>query len=124
MTTMKAVYDLAVTPDRKTLYMAQFDAMAQGRRKVYSYILGYPWEGGKNERPVPVTLRTGQSPIEIRVLENHPFLFTADHETNGLSILNIRRAGQAVPTCPAPRTVLVAPSETRMIVACWRGYTG
>lgn len=121
LTDLRNVYDLA--PDREggNLYLAQLDPMAGQGRKVYGYILSYPHEKGQSRAAVPISVPTGRSPAQIRVLRHHPFLLTADSETNGLSLINERRDGRAVPTCPAPRAILMSPDETRMLVACWRG---
>lgn len=121
VTEMKQVYDLDATPDGDTLYLAQADPMTQPPARVYGYILSYEWKGGEAELVVPDALRTGSDPQDITVLRSQPFLLTADHQTNGLSLLNWQKDGRAVPTCPAPETVLVSPDETRMFVACWRG---
>lgn len=115
VTEVPKVYDLAPAPDGGTLYLVQFDPEARGPRPRYSYALSYSTAGA------PASLRTGLSPVAVRTLREDPFLITADSGTNGLSLINHNGDGRAVPTCPAPRAVILSPDETRMAVACWRG---
>jgi len=121
VTEVSRVYDLATDPEADTLYLVRYDPMRLRSGEVYSYILGYSYEKGQARQPAPISLRTGKRPVEVRVLAGDPFLLTADHDTNGLSLINQQKAGRAVPTCPAPETVLIHPDETRMVVACWLG---
>lgn len=121
-TDVRYVYDFAVSRNEAALHLVQFDPMARGPRKVYAYLLSYPWAGGEAEKPQPISLSTGRDPLQVRQLGNHPFLLTADNGTNGLTLINELRASRAVPTCPAPRSLLLSPDETRMAVVCWRGY--
>lgn len=119
VTEVPKVYDLAPAPEGGTLYLVQFDPEARGPRPRYSYALSYPAEGEPGA--TPLSLRTGLSPVAVRTLRKDPFLITADSGTNGLSLINHNGDGRAVPTCPAPRAVILSPDETRMAVACWRG---
>ncbi|HEX6903524.1 MAG TPA: DUF3105 domain-containing protein [Thermoanaerobaculia bacterium] len=110
------VYDAALGRDGESLYLVQFDPMARGPRERFGYALSYALKEGA----VPVSHRTGRSPAAVRVVKGNPFILTADRETNGLTLLNSLGDGRAVPTCPAPRAVLLSPDETRMVVPCWR----
>ncbi len=121
-TDIRWVYDFVVSRNEEALNLVQFDPMARGPRKVYAYVVSYPWAGGEAEKPKPLSLSTGRDPRQVRQLKRHPFLLTADHGTNGLSLINELRDGRAVTTCPAPRSILFSPDETRMVVVCWRGY--
>jgi len=114
VTEVPQVYDLAPAPDGP-LYLVQFDPEARGPRSRYSYALSYTPDAP------PASLRTGLSPVAVRTLRKDPFLITADSGTNGLTLLNNQGDGRAVPTCPAPRAVILSPDETRMAVTCWRG---
>src|SRR5215212_10263178 len=120
VTEVPQVYDLAPAPDGQSLYLVQFDPEARGPRPRYSYALSYPAEGDP-ATAVPASLRTGLSPVAVRALRKDPFFLTADSGTNGLTLLNNQGDGRSVPTCPAPRAVILSPDETRMAVACWRG---
>ncbi|HYU32912.1 MAG TPA: DUF3105 domain-containing protein [Thermoanaerobaculia bacterium] len=121
VTEVSKVYDLAPDPDGATLHLVQYDPMARGPRERYAYLVSYPWREEDAARARPVSLRTGLSPAAVQVLHTGPFLITADRETNGLTLLNKLGDGRAVPTCPAPQAVFLAPDETRMAVVCWRG---
>lgn len=121
-TDVRWVYDFVATRNEEALSLVQFDPMSRGPRKVYAYVLTYPWAGGEAQKPKPISLSTGRDPRQVRQLEKHPFLLTADWGTNGLTLFNELRASRAVPTCPAPRSLLFSPDETRMVVVCWAGY--
>jgi DNA-binding beta-propeller fold protein YncE len=125
VTEIPEVYDLAADPEGRLLYGVQFDPMAKGPRSRYGYALALPLDlEATADDPagvVPASLRTGQSPAAVRAVRSHPFLLTADRETNGLTLLNKLGDGRAVPTCPAPQAVLLSPDETRMVVPCWLG---
>jgi len=121
VTEVAQVYDLAPDPDGETLHLVQHDPMARGPRERYAYVVSYPWREEDPARARPASLRTGLSPAAIQALRTGPFLITADRETNGLTLLNKLGDGRAVPTCPAPQAVFLAPDETRMGVVCWRG---
>lgn len=120
VTEVPQVYDAALGRDGASLYMVQFDPMARGPRERFGYALSYPLDTKDPAQAVPVSHPTGRSPAAVRVVKGHPFLLTADRETNGLTLLNELGDGRAVPACPAPRAVLLSPDETRMIVPCWR----
>jgi YVTN family beta-propeller protein len=120
VTEVPKVYDLSPAPDGKSLYLVQSDPMAKGPRERYAYALAYPLEGSPSQA-VPASLRTGLSPVAVHALRSGPFLLTADSETNGLTLLNNLGDGRAVPTCPAPRALVLSPDESTMAVACWRG---
>lgn len=120
-TEVPRVYDLALDAEQGELYLVQADPMAGRAHRIYSYILSYPYTVEDPAQAAPLSLRTGYGPFDVRRLTTQPFLLTADSDTNGLSLINANRDGRAVPTCPAPRAILVSPDETRMIVACWRG---
>jgi hypothetical protein len=120
VTEVPKVYDLSPAPDGKTLYLVQSDPMAKGPHPRFAYALAYPLEGDPSQT-APASLRTGLSPVAVHALSKDPFLLTADSETNGLTLLNNLGDGRAVPTCPAPRTVVLSKDETTMAVACWRG---
>lgn len=120
VTEIPRVYDMAPAPDG-LLWLVQHDPMARGPRERFGYALAYPTTEKDPSKAVPVSRPTGQSPATIKVLRTHPFLLTADRETNGLTLLNALGDGRAVPACPAPQTILLSPDETRMVVPCWRG---
>jgi len=128
-TEVPRVYDLALDPGGETeegetvrpqLFMLQHDPMAGRAHRIYAYLLAYPYTLEDPAQAAAVSIRTGYSPVDVQVL-SEPFVLTADSETNGLSLLNRWRDGRAVPSCEAPRALLVAPDETRMVVPCWRG---
>lgn len=128
-TEVPRVYDLALDPGGETdegelwlpqLFMVQHDPMAGRAHRIYAYLLAFPYTLEDPAQAAAVSLRTGYSPLDVQVL-SEPFVLTADSETNGLSLLNRWRDGRAIPSCEAPRALLVAPDESRMVVPCWRG---
>ena len=128
-TEVPRVYDLALDPGGETeegepwlpqLFMVQHDPMEGRAHRIYAYLLAYPYTLEDPAQAAAVSLRTGYSPIDVQVV-SEPFVITADSETNGLSLLNRWRDGRAIPSCEAPRALLVAPDESRMVVPCWRG---
>jgi hypothetical protein len=121
VTEVAQVYDLAPDPDGATLHLVQHDPMVRGPHERYAYVVSYPWREKDPARARPASLRTGLSPAAVRAVRTGPFLITADRETNGLTLLNKLGDGRAVPTCPAPQAVFLAPDERRMAVICWRG---
>lgn len=124
LTDAPQVYDLAAADDGDTLYMVQFDPMARGPHPRYGYVLAYPLAEEDPARAIPLSYRTGQSPVEVHRLADHPFVLTADSETNGLSLINAHGDGRRIPTCAEPRTLVLSSDETRMLVACRRGEGG
>lgn len=114
------VYDLAAADGGETLYMVQLDPMVRGPHPRYGYLLAYPLAQEDPAKAIPVSYRTGQSPAQVRLLAGDSFVLTADSETNGLSLINRHGDGRRIPTCEAPRAIVVAPDETRMLVACRR----
>jgi YVTN family beta-propeller protein len=121
VTEIPRVYDVAAAREDGLLWLVQHDPMARGPRERFGYALAYPVSEKDPSQAVPVSRPTGQSPAAVKVLRTHPFLLTADRETNGLTLLNALGDGRAVPTCPAPQAVVLSPDETRMIVPCWQG---
>lgn len=128
-TEVPRVYDVALDPGGETedgepwlpqLFMIQHDPMAGRAHRIYAYLLAFPYTLEDPAQAAAVSLRTGYSPVDVQVL-SEPFMLTADSETNGLSLLNRWRDGRAIPSCEAPRALLIAPDETRMVVPCWRG---
>jgi YVTN family beta-propeller protein len=126
-TGVRQVYDVAPHPDGATLHLVQHDPMTRRPRPRYAYVLAYPappaGAAGEAEaaRGEPLSLPTGRSPIAVRRVPGQPFLLTADSETNGLTLLNDLGDGRAVPTCAAPRAIVLAPHAARLVVLCWRG---
>ncbi len=120
-TEVRKVYDVAPDPDGQTLYLAQFDPMAKGQHERYGYVLGYPLGESDPAKVVPVSRRTGKSPIHVRTAGGGAFTISADHETNGLSLINKLGDGRAVPSCPSPHAITLSADETSMVVACWSG---
>lgn len=120
-TEIRQVYDAAADPDGSRLLLTQFDPLARGPHPRYAYVLAYPTGAPAGARPTPSSYRTGLGPVRARPAGGGAFVLTADHETNGLSLINKLGDGRAVPTCAAPRALLLSPDETRLIVACWRG---
>lgn len=118
---VRNVYDIAAARDGKSWYLAQFDPMTQGPRQRYGYVLRYPTGGDGSRGTMPVSLPTGRSPAQVVVLENSPFVLSADRETNGLTLFNEHGARQAVATCKAPQRVIVSETHGRLAVVCWTG---
>ncbi len=122
VTEISKIYDLVHRPDGAGFYMARFDPQSKIESERYSYVVYYPYDSGKPPAPGgPSSQRTGLGPTSVVVTAQEPFLLTADSETNGLSLINRHGDGRGIPTCPAPKAVVLSPDESRMVVLCWRG---
>ncbi|WP_089943427.1 YncE family protein [Candidatus Entotheonella palauensis] len=121
VTEVPKVYDLLPAPDDKTLYMVQFDPLIQDPREQFGYVVSYPFTPAKPVASFPTSHRTGPSPVHIVTPAQGVFFLTADRESNRLSLVNALGDRRAVPTCLAPRRILLSPDETRMVVLCWAG---
>lgn len=115
------VYDLVQKQDGSGFFLARFDPMAKVDKEQFAYILFYPYDTKNPKSSGAVkSLPTGNSPIRI-VATKEPFILTVDSGTNGLSLINKLGSGRGVPTCPAPKAIILSPDETRMAVLCWKG---
>jgi YVTN family beta-propeller protein len=115
---IRQVYDVVPDPDGRRLLLAQFDPMAKGSRERYSYVLAYSPPEASSEPAPPLSYRTGQSPVRIRIVSRGDFVVTADRETNGLSLINKHGDTRSISTCQGPQELLISPDEKRMVVAC------
>jgi uncharacterized protein DUF3105 len=118
-TEVRNVYEVVPDPQGRRLLLAQYDPMVTGPHQRYGYILAYtPGEAGHDRAPPPTSIPTGQGTVRVRVLAGGEFFLTADHETNGLTLINKLGDRRSVPTCAAPQELVISPDEKRLIVAC------
>jgi len=118
VTGVDKVYNFTTLPNSKQLYMTRFDPNARGEQEHYAYVVAYP--NSEEADGQPLSQRTGHDPRQVISLKNGPFLITADSGSNGLSLVNSKGDGRAVPAAPAPRVILISDDETRMVVLCWQ----
>src|SRR5262249_59396199 len=113
------VYDFAESSDSTLLYLVRHDPQAEGEREIVSYVAFQPFGGTTPEARPAGSWPTGAEPVAVIAPAGGPFLVTADHGTNGLTLLNHTGDARAVPTCAAPRALLLSPDQSRMVVLCW-----
>ena len=118
VTGVDKVYNFTTIPNSKQLYMARFDPDANGEQEHYAYMVAYP--NADEADGQPLSQRTGHDPRHVVSVKNGRFLITADSGSNGLSLVNTKGDGRAVPAAPAPRAILISADETRMVVLCWQ----
>lgn len=120
-TEVSRVYDVALSEGGEDLFMVRYDPLAPGQRERFSYLVSLAWT---SERPAPVSVPTGLSPVDVLTVPGQPFLLTADSAGDRLTLLNIHGDGRTVRTCPGPRRLLLSDDARRLVVLCWDREAG
>lgn len=120
-TEISRVYDIVPRNDGAGFWMTRFDPIAKGPKERHSYLMFFPYKNKEHIQTPPASYPTGLSPTRIVNSNTQPFSITVDSETNGVSVVNVLGDVTGLPTCLAPRAVLLSPKEDRMVIACWEG---